>query len=143
MLLVHSCGWGFATRTRRSTTSTRSAHATTPTQTDPSITSTSQICHAATIVVTSISCRYYMGDWTVSQPRVKSSCTHLLDQERSRERAVGVAWVKYNCFSMKTLQATNPGKVDEYKAADLLIVRNTAIILELRLTEGTQRMKKR
>ena len=84
-----------------------------------------------------------MGDWSVSAPRVKSPCTHLLDQEWSGERAVVVVCIKYDRFPMKVLQVFVPGKVDEYKGADLLIVRKTAIISGLRLTEGTQRMKKR
>ena len=83
-----------------------------------------------------------MGDWSVSAPRVKSPCTHLLDQEWSRERAVEVVWIKYDRLPMKLLQVFIPGKVDEYKDADLLIVRKD-IISELRLTEGTQLMKKR
>lgn len=114
ILLVDSCGWGFATRTRRSTTSTRSAHAATPTQTDPSITSTSQICHVTSMIVAkSISGRSWMGDWSVSVPRVKSPCTHLLDQEWSRERAVVVVCIKYDRLPMKLLQVFIPGKVDE------------------------------
>ena len=83
-----------------------------------------------------------MGDWSVSAPRVKSPCTHLLDQEWSRERAVEVVWIKYDRLPMKLLQVFIPGKVDEYKDAGLLIVRKD-IISELRLTEGTQLMKKR
>ena len=83
-----------------------------------------------------------MGDWSVSAPRVKSPCTHLLDQEWSRERAVEVVWIKYDRLPMKLLQVFIPGKVDEYKDADPLIVRKD-IISELRLTEGTQLMKKR
>jgi hypothetical protein len=58
IFLVYSCGWEFATRTCGSTTSTWSAHATNPTQTDPSMTSASQI------VVKSISGRSWMGDWS-------------------------------------------------------------------------------
>ena len=64
-----------------------------------------------------------MGDWSVSAPRVKSPCTHLLDQEWSRERAVEVVWIKYDRLPMKLLQVFIPGKVDKYKDADLLIKR--------------------
>jgi hypothetical protein len=64
-----------------------------------------------------------MGEWSVSQPRVKSPCTHLLHQEWSRERAVVVVCIKYNRFPMKLLQVFVPGKVDEYKDAELLVVR--------------------
>ena len=74
------------------------------------------------------------GDRSVSMPRVKSPCPHLLDQERSREWAVVVVCVKYDRFSMELLYAFIPGKVDEYKDADLLIqvvVVETAIISEL------------
>ena len=53
-----------------------------------------------------------------------------------------VVWIKYDRLPMKLLQVFIPGKVDEYKDADLLIVRKD-IISELRLTEGTQLMKKR
>ena len=60
-------------------------------------------------------------DRSVSMPRVKSPCPHLLDQERSREWAVVVVCVKYDRFSMELLYAFIPGKVDEYKDADLLI----------------------
>ena len=115
ILLVDSCGWGFATRTRRSTTST---------QTDPSMTSTSQICHTAPMIVAKIiGGRSWMGDWSVSAPRVKSPCTHLLDQEWNRERAVVVVSIKYDRLPMKLFQVFIPGKVDEYKDADLLVVR--------------------
>ena len=41
---------------------------------------------------------------------------------------------------MKLLQVFIPGKVDEYRNADLLIVRKD-IISELRLTEGTHVLK--
>jgi hypothetical protein len=47
---------------------------------------------------------------------------HLLDQEWGRKWAV-VVWINYNRFPMKLLQILIPGKVDEYKDADLLIVR--------------------
>jgi hypothetical protein len=85
-----------------------------------------------------------MGEWSVSQPGVKSPCTHLLYQEWSRKRAVSVFSIKYNRFPMKLLQVFVLGKVDEYKDVDLLTVskKKTAIISELRLTKGTQRMKK-
>jgi hypothetical protein len=62
-----------------------------------------------------------MGDWSVSAPREKSPCTHLLDQRWSRERAVVVVWIKYNRLAMKLLQLFIPGKVDEYKDAELSI----------------------
>src|SRR5882757_9937143 len=115
ILLVYFCGWEFATRTCRSTTSTWSAHATTPTQIDPSMISAFQICHAASkIVAKSISGRCWI-DWSVSAPRVKSPCTHLLDQKWSRERAVGVVCIKYDRLPMKLLQVFIPGKVDENK----------------------------
>jgi hypothetical protein len=41
----------------------------------------------------------------------------------SRERAVVVVCIKYDRLPMKLLQVFIPGKVDEYKDADLLIVR--------------------
>ena len=61
-----------------------------------------------------------MGDWSVNAPRVKSPCTHLLDQERSSELVV---CVKYDLFFIKLLEVFIQAKVDEYKDADLLIVR--------------------
>jgi hypothetical protein len=64
-----------------------------------------------------------MGDWSVSAPRVKSPCTHLLNQEWSRERAVVVVCIKYDRFPMELLQVFIPGKVDKYKDAGLLMVR--------------------
>jgi hypothetical protein len=54
---------------------------------------------------------------------VKSPCTHLLDQEWSRERTVVVVCIKYDRLPMKLLQVFKPGKVDEYKDADLSMVR--------------------
>jgi VanZ family protein len=55
---------------------------------------------------------------------------------------VVVVCIKYDRFPMELLQVFIPGKVDEYKDVVLLMV-GTAIILRLRLTEGTHRMKKR
>jgi hypothetical protein len=63
-----------------------------------------------------------MGDWSVSEPRVKSPCMHLLDQEWSWERAV-VMVCMYDQLPMKLFQVFILGKVDKYKDADLLIVR--------------------
>ena len=60
-----------------------------------------------------------MGDCSISVPRVKSPCTHLVDEERSRERAVGVVRIKYDRLAMKFLQVFDPGQVDKYKGADL------------------------
>jgi hypothetical protein len=68
---------------------------------------------------------------------------HLLDQEWSRERAVVVVCIKYDRLPMKLLQVFILGKVDEYKDADLLIVRKDCHHFRMRLTKGTQRMKKR
>lgn len=100
ILQVYSCGWGFTTRTCSSNTSAQSAHAATPTKADPSITSTSQICHSAvsTIVIKSICARSWMGDWLASTPRMQSPCTHLLDQAWSREWAYIVVCIKYDHF---------------------------------------------
>jgi hypothetical protein len=60
-----------------------------------------------------------MGDCSISVPRVKPPCTHLVNEERSGERAVGVVRIKYDRLAMKFLQVFNPGKVDKYKDADL------------------------
>jgi hypothetical protein len=46
---------------------------------------------------------------------VKSPCTHLLDYEWSRERAVAVVWVKCDLFPVKLLEIWILGKVYEYK----------------------------
>ena len=53
-----------------------------------------------------------------------------------------MAWIKHYYFPMILLQDFFLGEVYEYKDAVLLIVRRLPITSELRLTEGTHRMKK-
>jgi len=43
-------------------------------------------------------------DWSVGAPRVKTPCTHLLDHQWSRERAVAMVWIKRDRFPVKFLQ---------------------------------------
>jgi len=73
----------------QNTTSTRSAHATTPTQTDPSMTFASQICHTASKIVAKSISGLWMGDWSVSAPRVKSPCTYYASPGSGMEQGTG------------------------------------------------------